>query len=104
MACIFNITTTWSKEKNQAVGIEQMPTKKQINAFPKAMTQSFKIAKGIPQKDPLDQHGFWIKEFDAAGGNTYFTDLGLHTTFGLYEIAPYSEGIIEVFVPWKNLR
>ena len=29
---------------------------------------------------------------------------GLHTTFGLYEIAPYSEGIVEVFVPWKSLK
>ena len=100
----FQYHNTWSKEKNQAVEIEQMLTKKQIKALPKAMTQSFKIAKGIPQKDPLDQHGYWIKEFDSEGGNTYFTDLGIHTTFGLYEIAPYSEGIVEVFVSWKNLK
>ena len=53
---------------------------------------------------PQNQHGYWIKEFDSEGGNTYFTDLGIHTTFGLYEIAPYSEGIVEVFVPWKNLK
>ena len=100
----FQYHNTWSKEKNQAVEIEQMLTKKQIKALHKAMTQSFKIAKGIPQKDPLDQHGYWIKEFDSEGGNTYFTDLGIHTTFGLYEIAPYSEGIVEVFVPWKSLK
>ena len=61
----FQYHNTWSKEKNQAVEIEQMLTKKQIKALPKAMTQSFKIAKGIPQKDPLDQHGYWIKEFDS---------------------------------------
>ncbi len=100
----FQYHNTWSKEKDRAVGIDEMLSTKQIKALPKAMTKHFKIAKGIPQKEPLDQHGYWIKEFDAPGGNTYFTDNGLHTTFGLYEIAPYSEGIIRVFIPWKDLE
>lgn len=100
----FQYHNTWGLEQNKWIQMEDELTKKQLKTLPKAMTQSFKIAKGIPQKDPLNQHGYWIKEFDSAGGNTYFTDLGLHTSFGLYEIAPYSEGIVEVFVPWKNLR
>lgn len=95
---------TWSHEQQRAVGTDQLLNKKQLKKLPKAMTQNFKIARGIPQKESLDQHGFWIKEFESEGGNTYFTDLGVHTSFGLYEIAPYSEGIIEVFVPWKDLK
>lgn len=100
----FQYHNTWGLEQNKWLEVEDVLSKKQLKILPKAMTQNFKIAKGIPQKDPLNAHNFWIKEFDTAGGNTYFTDLGLHTTFGLYEIAPYSEGIVEVFVPWKNLR
>lgn len=100
----FQYHNTWGLEQNKWLKVEDVLSKKQLKILPKAMTQNFKIARGIPQKDPLNAHNFWIKEFDTAGGNTYFTDLGLHTTFGLYEIAPYSEGIVEVFVPWKNLR
>lgn len=100
----FQYHNTWGLEQNKWLEVEDVLSKKQLKILPKAMTQNFKIAKGIPQKDPLNAHNFWIKEFDTVGGNTYFTDLGLHTTFGLYEIAPYSEGIVEVFVPWKNLR
>jgi hypothetical protein len=100
----FQYHNTWGLEQNKWIEMEDVLTKKQIKALPKAMTQSFKIANGIPQKDPLDQHGLWIKEFDSVGGNSYFTDLGLNTSFGLYEIAPYSEGIVEVFVAWKNLK
>lgn len=100
----FQYHNTWGLEQNKWLEVEDVLSKKQLKTLPKAMTQNFKIARGIPQKDPLNAHNFWIKEFDTAGGNTYFTDLGLHTTFGLYEIAPYSEGIVEVFVPWKNLR
>ena len=100
----FQYHNTWGLEQNKWIEMEDVLTKKQIKALPKAMTQSLKIARQIPPKDPLDQHGFWIKEFDSVGGNTYFTDLGLNTSFGLYEIAPYSEGIVEVFVAWKNLK
>lgn len=100
----FQYHSTWNFEKNKFISIEDILSKKQIKRFPKEMTQCFKLSKKIPASDPLDKHGFWIKEFDSVGGSSYFTDLGIHTTFGLYEIAPYSEGLIEVFVPWKNIK
>ncbi len=95
---------TWDKTQNKWVEASDLLNKKQLSKIPKAMNTQFKIARNIPAKEPLDQHGFWISQFEGLGGDTYFTDLGLYTSFGLYEIAPYSEGIIEVFVPWKDLK
>lgn len=68
------------------------------------MTRNYKTSKGIPQNDPLDEHGLWITEFEYPGGNMYFTDQGIHTAFTLYEIAPYSEGLVPVFVSWNDLK
>lgn len=95
---------TWDKQKNKWVEVNDLLTKTQQKKIPKAMTVNYKIATKIPQKSSLNAAGLWISEFDGLGGDTYFTDLGIHTSFGLYEIAPYSSGIIEVFVPWKDVK
>jgi hypothetical protein len=91
---------TWEKPKSRWATADNKLTSKQILKLPKLMTTNHKIALKIPQNQSLKSVGYWIDEFDRPGGDTYFTDRGIHTSFGLYEIAPYSEGIISVFVPW----
>ncbi len=91
---------TWEKTKNCWATADNKLTSKQLLKLPKLMTSNHKIALKIPQNQSLKSAGYWIDEFDRLGGDTYFTDRGIHTSFGLYEIAPYSEGIITVFVPW----
>lgn len=46
----------------------------------------------------------FVEEFPGLGPNLYCTDLGLTTYWGLYEIAPYSSGIVKVTIPWKELK
>lgn len=46
----------------------------------------------------------FVEEFPGLGPNSYCTDLGLTTYWGLYEIAPYSSGIVSVTIPWKELK
>jgi len=46
----------------------------------------------------------FVEEFPGLGPNLYCTDLGLTTYWGLYEIAPYSTGIVKVSIPWKELK
>lgn len=46
----------------------------------------------------------FVEEFPGLGPNNYCTDLGLTTYWGLYEIAPYSSGIVKVTIPWKELK
>jgi len=91
---------TWDKSLNKWAVIDDYFSKKQQKKIPSIMTTQYKIQHGIPSKDKLSLHGLWIESFTEIGGDVYFTDLGLTTSFGLYEIAPYSEGIISVFVPW----
>jgi hypothetical protein len=91
---------TWEKSKSRWATADNKLTSKQLLKLPKLMTTNHKIALKIPQNQSLKSVGYWIDEFDRPGSDTYFTDRGIHTSFGLYEIAPYSEGIISVFVPW----
>jgi hypothetical protein len=91
---------TWDKSLNKLATIDDYYTKKQQKSLPTLMTQQYKLQNKIPAQDKLTLHGLWIEKFDAVGDDIYFTDLGFTTSFGLYEIAPYSEGIISVFVPW----
>lgn len=91
---------TWDKTLNKWASIDDYYSKKQQKNIPQWMTQQYKLQNKIPVQDKLTLHGLWIKNFDAIGDDIYFTDLGFTTSFGLYEIAPYSEGIISVFVPW----
>lgn len=46
----------------------------------------------------------FVEEFPGLGPNLYCTDLGLTTYWGLYEIAPYSSGIVKVTIPWKEIK
>lgn len=91
---------TWDKSRNKWATIDDYYTKKEQKRLPTHMTQQYKLQNKIPAQDKLTLHGLWIEKFDAVGDDIYFTDLGFTTSFGLYEIAPYSEGIISVFVPW----
>lgn len=91
---------TWDKTLNKLATLDDYYSKKQQKNIPKWMTQQYKLHNKIPAQDKLTLHGLWIEKFDAVGDDIYFTDLGFTTSFGLYEIAPYSEGIISVFVPW----
>jgi hypothetical protein len=91
---------TWDKTLNKWATIDDYYSKKQQKNIPQLMTQQYKLQNKIPAQDKLTLRGLWIEKFDAVGDDIYFTDLGFTTSFGLYEIAPYSEGIISVFVPW----
>lgn len=46
----------------------------------------------------------FVEEFPGLGPTVYCTDIGLTTYWGLYEIAPYSTGIVKVSIPWKELK
>ena len=100
----FQYHTTWNAADGKKLNLEDLLSKNQIKKLPKIMTRNYKTSKGIPQNDPLDKHGLWITEFEYPGGNMYFTDQGIHTAFTLYEIAPYSEGLVPVFVSWNDLK
>ncbi len=60
----------------------------------------------LPKEKPYKSLSqlLFVEEFPGLGPNTYCTDLGLTTYWGLYEIAPYSSGIVSVTIPWKELK
>ncbi len=58
---------------------------------------------GIPDSLPLTEAGFFIESIDPSE-NIYINGSGIGFIYSLYEIAPYSMGIITVFIPYKLLK
>ena len=93
------------KKRGRWAGITDfIPEKELESTIPKLMNTYYRKANGIPTGESLKKHSLWIDDFSGLGGDTYITDLGLHTSFGIYEIAPYSEGEINVFIPMSELK
>ncbi len=70
-------------------GITDFVHEKELErTIPKLMNNYYRKANGIPSGESLKKHSLWIDDFAGLGGDTYITDLGLHTSFGIYEIAP----------------
>ncbi|MGB0270013.1 MAG: RsiV family protein [Bacteroidia bacterium] len=84
--------------------IDFVPEKELGIKIPELMNTYYRKANGIPIGESLKKHSLWIDDFSGLGGDTYITDLGLHTSFGIYEIAPYSEGEIDIFIPMSELK
>jgi len=71
-------------------------TKKQISGF---------IYEGLQSKygNKLNEVLFESDNIEP-NGNFYFGEKGLVYVFNEYEIAPYSEGLIEVIIPYEKIR
>jgi hypothetical protein len=64
----------------------------------------FIASKNIPTNQSFEEAGFWFKNNKFALNNNFaITDSGLVFLYNLYEIAPRSEGVIELFIPKEKL-
>jgi hypothetical protein len=60
--------------------------------------------KKIPANQSFEEAGFWFKDKKfALNDNFAISDSGLVFFYNLYEIAPRSEGTIELFIPKEKL-
>lgn len=79
-------------------------SEKDLTLLEKIGEDIFRKLKNIPGNKSLEEAGFWFenKTF-TLNDNFAITDSGLTFLYNLYEIAPRSTGITEVFIPKKKL-
>lgn len=58
---------------------------------------------GLAEDQPLSA-GIFFEDQTGPGANFFITEEGLGLHWDPYEIAPYSEGGIEILLPWKTIR
>ncbi len=85
------LKNVFSKEEQEAI----------IKEIKKGLHKKFKIKDSMT----LKEGGLWgeFVKSNKFNNNFKISEKGLTFIFNQYEIAPYSEGMIEIFVPFKNL-
>lgn len=57
----------------------------------------------IDSKSPLTGGGFFVKSLDLTD-NIYITHSGIGFSYNPYEIAPYSNGVVNIFLTWGQVK
>lgn len=58
----------------------------------------------VTEPDSLIRRGFFAVEDIAPNNNFWLNEEGIHYAYNQYEIAPYSSGVIEVTIPYSDLK
>lgn len=66
------------------------------------LTKQIRHSKQIPDSIPLTKAGYFVDVIEP-GENIYINGSGIGFVYNPYEIAPYSSGITNIFVPYKQL-
>ena len=77
--------------------------KEKESSISKLIQQEIRKKYRIEDSQPLSQQGFFYDTIKPAT-NIYFTALGVGFVYNVYQIAPYSYGTIEVFLPIACIR
>ena len=84
----------------KVVLLENFFTTSQRTQLNKLGEQAFRSKRGIEPGTSLEESGFWFKEDQfKLNDNFYFDNTGIYFYFNAYEIAPYSYGSTEIFIP-----
>jgi hypothetical protein len=69
----------------------------------KILTQKIRENNKIPETQPLTEAGYFVDEIKPAS-NFYLTRQGIGFFYNQYDIAPYSNGTTELFIPFGEIR
>ena len=75
-------------------------TTEQLSAL---LTAQLRQDEGIPDSIPLVDAGYFVEKIDPVD-NIYINGSGIGFTYAAYEIAPYSMGITQVFLSYRQLK
>ncbi len=64
----------------------------------------FREQRKMDKDEPLSKNYFFENDQFVLSQNFVFADNGLYFFYQPYEIAPYSEGVIKLFLPYKAVR
>lgn len=94
--------STVLKSNGQTLKLEDVLTKNGIDRLPDILKQiakmQFKIKEG-----PLKENGFLVDQIPVSG-EFYITGSGIGFLYNPYDIMPFSEGIVNLFVPFQAIR
>lgn len=68
------------------------------------LEKAYRFDKKLKPEEPLSAGGLFEDHLTEASKTILINGKGVVFHYGQYEIAPYSEGMIEIFLPWSELK
>lgn len=99
------IFSNFDLKNGNLITVDDIISEKDFTSVEKIGEEIFRKLKKIPKNKSLEEAGFWFenKTF-TLNDNFAITDSGLTFIYNLYEIAPRSQGITELFIPRDKLN
>jgi hypothetical protein len=85
----------------KALTLEDFLGEDELAGLQSRVTAALAASAGLKPGTPLSEGGFFTDEPEFTG-NFFVTKKGLGFHWDQYEIAPYSQGPIEVILPWQS--
>jgi hypothetical protein len=86
-------------ENYKALAVEDLFQEPAGDGLRKLITEELRRYGGLDQNQPLSE-GIFFEDSPEMSKNFFLTEEGIGFHWDPYEIAPYSEGHIEIILPW----
>jgi hypothetical protein len=90
-------------ESLKRIGIDDMFRDYQGDNVRAIVYRELRRYSGLNEDQPLSE-GIFFDDAPELTSNFYVTERGLGLHWNPYEIAPYSEGYIDIILPWRTIR
>lgn len=91
------------KTAGRKLSLEEVLSPEGIKALPDLLDTAARKQFRIKNNNPLEGNGFFVNTLEP-GENFYITPTGMGFYFSPYEIKPFSDGEINLFVPKESLK
>jgi len=88
----------------RVLGIDDVFTETGKGALPPLLETAFRSDKGLKPGQPLSEGGLFEDHIKDPSENILINGKGVIFHYGQYEIAPYSEGMVDIYLPWTAVK
>ena len=94
---------TFNKQNGKQLQVTDILNAQGIKVLPVILEQVARTMYGVKNNKPLDENGFLVKKIDPTK-NIYITGSGIGFIYAPYEIKPFSDGEVNLLVPFAALK
>lgn len=94
---------TFNKQSGKQLLLTDILNAQGIKVLPVILEQVARTMYGVKNNKPLDENGFLVKKIDPTK-NIYITGSGIGFIYAPYEIKPFSDGEVNLLVPFGALK
>lgn len=92
------------KKKMKLINVKDVILNPNSKLLLRILEKRFRLQNGAPLNKKLSEIGLFEDQISNLADVFYVTSKGINFYYSVYEIAPYGNGPVEIFVPFKDLK